>query len=719
MNLYGISALIAAIFCIYLGLFVYSKKRGSSTNKVFLFLNFAIGFWCLSTFTQNLPSLNRSLIPWSRIFYIGSSFVPALGLHFAFTIVKFKKSKLLLPIYIISVFFAILNFSALFLKEIPYVDHFSLTAGVLYPLFIIFIFVCLGHGFIYLLKDYKLSQGSKRLQLKYILFAWCAIAFIGLLAYFLQFYGLKITMPHDIFVIGYLSILAYAIVKHRLMDITVVITRTAIFALVYALVLGLPFVLSKLGRGGLVQVLGANWWLGPLVLMGALATSGPFVYVYLIRRAEAIILREQRSYQEALKEAAIGIARIRNSKKLLDLIAHTVTETAHISHSAIYLFDNTSNKFLLKAGRNLKKEQSVSLDRDSPLIAWLERNKEPLVYEEIKRKSEDSLDSIFKELEEQMRHLNATVILASLLDEKILDILVLGNKLSGRAYTLEDLNNFSIFVSEAALAIENALRYEGIEDQVRQRTKELVEVQKQLVQAEKLATVGTLAGGVAHEINNPLTAILTNVQMLLAATNMLDPDSKESLQLIEEATKRCRTIVQKLMAYAKRPLETADLSRLDVLDVVKKAASFLSYQLEQENIKIMIEAGQGSYLVEGNQNELEQVFTNIILNARDAVKKIRKDGNISINLSKNEKWIEIKIKDEGAGIPKELMPRIFDPFFTTKDVGKGLGLGLSICQAIVDKHRGSITAHSEVNKGSVFTVRLPAAEKESKSKIGV
>jgi C4-dicarboxylate-specific signal transduction histidine kinase len=299
------------------------------------------------------------------------------------------------------------------------------------------------------------------------------------------------------------------------------------------------------------------------------------------------------------------------------------------------------------------------------------------------------------------------VVVPCLLEGKLLDILILGDKLSGKIYTSEDLDNFLDLAREVALATENALLYGNIEDEVRQRTKQLLEVQSQLVQAEKLATVGTLAGGVAHEINNPLTAILTNAQMLLADAKSFDADSKESLQLIEEATQRCRTIVQKLMTYAKRPLETTEVSKVDLLNVTKKVISFLGYQFEQENIKIILSAKDEVYLVNGNQNELEQVLTNIILNSRDAITKIKRSGNIYIGLSKSNNSIDVEIRDEGAGIAKEIMSKIFDPFFTTKDVGKGLGLGLSICQAIVEKHDGSIAVQSEVNKGSIFTVKLP------------
>jgi signal transduction histidine kinase len=234
-----------------------------------------------------------------------------------------------------------------------------------------------------------------------------------------------------------------------------------------------------------------------------------------------------------------------------------------------------------------------------------------------------------------------------------------------------------------------------------------VYTQNQLVHAEKLATIGTLAGGVAHEINNPLTAIMINAQMLLMDKKKLDADSCESVEMIEEASKRCRTIVQKLMTYAKKPLERSETSMVNLLTVIRNASSFLNYQLEQENIKLVVEAREEEYMVTGNQNELEQVVTNLILNARDAIKVLKNSGQILISLTKGPEMIKFKVKDEGTGIPEGILKKIFDPFFTTKEVGKGLGLGLSICQAIIEQHKGSISVNSEFNKGATFTVQVP------------
>ena len=238
-----------------------------------------------------------------------------------------------------------------------------------------------------------------------------------------------------------------------------------------------------------------------------------------------------------------------------------------------------------------------------------------------------------------------------------------------------------------------------------------------------MATVGTLAGGVAHEINNPLAAILINAQMLLSSGENRDSSDGESLRIIEEATKRCRIIVQKLMVYSRKPGEEIKIFKVNLSRVIRNVISFLSYQLQQENVEIINKVEEGGkandYLVRGNQNELEQVITNMILNARDAIKQINNSGQIRVLLGREGQCATIKIGDNGVGMPEELISKVFDPFFTTKDIGKGLGLGLAISQAIVERHKGLITVQSKFRKGSIFTIQLPIIEVREESVIGM
>lgn len=722
---YGISNLLIGITSLGISLFVFLKGPKTKTNRIWTILTISIAIYGFGAYMVSLSKDVQSAFFWWQAAYLGIIMIPVLFMHFVCSFLDIKRPLLLKIIYSIGFVLLILNIFRrdLFMGNVSlfFADSRIFKSGYwAYPpspilvFFIIFFFMGLAlWSHIELIRGYKRADFIKRYQIKYFLLGTVS-GFIGGGTSFLPCLNIHLYPVLNILVVIYPLVTSYAIIKYRLMDVSITITRTGIFIAVYTFVLGLPFVLVALGKDWLVSVLGLNWWIGPLVLMAALATGGPFVYIYFQKRAEAILLRVQRNYQEILKQTAMGMTRIRSPKKLLNLIVDSITDTVHISHSAIYLFDTKTEQFVLKAGRNLKSDQPELIDKKNTLVTWLMSQRAPLVYEEIKRKCEDEANPVFKDLEQQLRFLNATVVVASFLEDKMLDIIMLGDKELGKIYTSEDLNIFSVLASQAALAIENALLYENIEEEVRQRGKQLVEVQKQLVQAEKLATVGTLAGGVAHEINNPLTAILTNAQMLLADKKSFSQDSKESLELIEEATQRCRTIVQKLMAYAKKPLESAGVSEVDLLNVGRKAISFLSYQFEHENIKIITKAKEDSYLVNGNQNELEQVFTNILLNARDAIIKIKKSGTINITILKTDDWVKAEIKDDGIGIPNNIVNKIFDPFFTTKEVGKGLGLGLSICQAIIEKHNGLISVSSELNKGSVFTVQLPKAKQAAK-----
>jgi signal transduction histidine kinase len=707
----AITLFVESFLVACIALFVYFKNPRSRVNFIFCCYSFTGFIFLFCTAMMLLAKDVPSIIFWDKNVYLGVIFMPPLMYHLGTLIAKKENiyKRWIILCYLISLIFLPISRTDYFLSGVfRYKWGVHATAQPLHHLFIfIFLLYIIAYLYIIYIHFTRSTSGQEHNQAKYYL-----IASVILMLTSIQFapaYKIEIYPVAYFFIIAYLAIVAYAIVKYRLMNIAVAITRTTIFVVIFSFVLGLPFLFANWSNEWLIKTLGTHWWIAPVALMAALGTSGPFLFLYIEKRAMAILFSEQRRYQEALRHAAVDMTRIRNLQKLLDSIITLFNYAVRVTHSAIYLYDAKSGEFVFKAGLNLK-EQIKAIPDNAPLILWLNKYKEPLVYEEVRWKSESSSNPLLKKLEEQVRSLNATVVVPCFLEGKLLDILVLGDKLSGKIYTSEDLDNFSELAREVALATENALLYENIEEEVRQRTKELIDVQSQLVQAEKLATMGTLAGGVAHEINNPLTAILTNAQMLLADAKSFDADSKESLQLIEEATQRCRTIVQKLMTYAKKPLESSQITAVNLLSVTKKVIAFLGYQFEQNNIKIILSAKDEAYTVNGDHNEFEQVLTNIIINAHDAIIKVKKSGNIYINLSKNQRSIDIEIRDEGSGMPKELLPRIFDPFFTTKDVGKGLGLGLSICQSIVEKYKGKISVRSEVSKGSVFIVRIPSAE---------
>ena len=230
-----------------------------------------------------------------------------------------------------------------------------------------------------------------------------------------------------------------------------------------------------------------------------------------------------------------------------------------------------------------------------------------------------------------------------------------------------------------------------------------VQLEEQLQISEKMASIGLLAAGVAHEVNTPLTGISSFTQMLLESASPEDP-STQVLEKIERQTFRAAKIVNGLLNLA-RPAQV-DSGPCDINAVINDVLSLLEHQFRTGSIQVRKEMAAVSPTVQGVEHKLQQVFLNLFLNARDAMPK---GGWLTIATREEAGGAVVEIADTGSGIPAELLSRIYDPFFTTKEIGKGTGLGLSITYGIVQEHGGTITCDSQVGQGTRFTIRLPLA----------
>jgi two-component system NtrC family sensor kinase len=242
-----------------------------------------------------------------------------------------------------------------------------------------------------------------------------------------------------------------------------------------------------------------------------------------------------------------------------------------------------------------------------------------------------------------------------------------------------------------------------LEKKVEERTKEIREMQTHLIQQEKLASLGKLAAGIAHEINNPLGGILIYSHLLLEDMKKEDPRYDNLAKIVRETT-RCKDIVKGLLQFA-HPKEPEAI-QIDINAALDNALSLLESQSVFQNITIKKQFSSDLPPVVADRSQLQQVFINIILNAADAMSN---EGILFLKtyMGGGGQFINISISDTGHGIKKEDRSRLFEPFFTTKEVGTGTGLGLAICYSIIQKHGGTIEVESEVGKGSTFTVKLP------------
>ncbi|MBN1155889.1 HAMP domain-containing protein [candidate division KSB1 bacterium] len=247
---------------------------------------------------------------------------------------------------------------------------------------------------------------------------------------------------------------------------------------------------------------------------------------------------------------------------------------------------------------------------------------------------------------------------------------------------------------------------ETLTQKVKSRTEELQNIQNKIMQTECLASIGQLAAGVAHEINNPLGGILVLSSLTIENLTEDDPNRK-NLEEIVKQTIRCRDIVKSLLEFSRQA--DAKLSRINIISVLDHTLTLLENQQIFNQITIKKIYDKDVPLVEVDESQFQQVFTNIILNA---VQAMNYQGILELKIiyNKESKIIKISIEDNGKGIPREIIDKIFEPFFTTKKVGEGTGLGLSIAYGIVTKHNGRMYVNSEVGLGSTFTIELPSVE---------
>ncbi len=264
----------------------------------------------------------------------------------------------------------------------------------------------------------------------------------------------------------------------------------------------------------------------------------------------------------------------------------------------------------------------------------------------------------------------------------------------------ESFNNMISELKRSRDAIEEWTQ--TLEHRVQERTQELQSVQDQLIRAGKMAAIGELAAGVAHEINNPLTGVLTFSSLMLKKVDENHPWKKDLENIVQQTT-RCRNIVRGLLDFARQ--RKPDKKEWDIHILIDRTVTLVENQARFQNIKIVKEFGTGIPMLFVDGDQIQQVFMNIIINAADAMAEDK--GTLTIKTKMKDGVAEVSFTDTGCGMTKENLSKLFAPFFTTKETGKGTGLGLAISYGIIQSHNGDIDVQSEMGKGSTFRIKLP------------
>jgi len=693
-------------------------------NRIFAILCANSAIWLLSYSVAYVSSNILVASLWLKMGYSAVILITAIVFQYTIEFLKLDKlRKIVVFIYLICFFWEILLWtSSLLIKDVhKYFWGFYPSAGKFHVIFLVFFISLAMSTFCILLYFFLFRKDSlsprQISQIKYLFLAF--FIYNSASVDFLPNYGLSIypfgCFPAFIFIL----IIGYTILKFRLMDISLAITRTSVFIAVYSLVLGVPFAIAFGWKERLIYAIGDNWWLVPLISSTVLATAGPFIYLYIQKRAEDRLFQEQRRYQSTLRQASAGMGRIKDITRLVNLIVHIVSRTVRLEHALVYLFNSETNLYQLRAARakfaRFKTQEVIG--NNSSIIKHLIRTRNPIVYEEIKQQTQDYGDMNLARLEADLVEVNAELVVPCFIDDRLLAVIVLGKKVSNDLYSESDLAVFSILANQAALAMENAMFYE-----------EMKNTHAQLMKAEKMATIGTMADGLSHQINNRLHALgfiagdaLDTIKM--KGEVFVSPEAKEVMVDLEHALHRIEDnvtqggeIVRGLLKYTRKGEE--GFAELDFDQLVNAAIEMTQFKIKPGEMQIVKEYGKDMPKINGNFTQLQEVFFNLIDNAYDAMmqrkNELKEKGYapvIRISAGGDNKGnINIRFEDNGIGIKEEDKSRLFTPFFTTKlSSKKGTGLGLYVIQKLIEEnHGGKVVYNSVYKQGTNVLISLHA-----------
>jgi len=411
------------------------------------------------------------------------------------------------------------------------------------------------------------------------------------------------------------------------------------------------------------------------------------------------------AHQAAICIENSGLMETLDIDEILRLVLEGVIKNIGFDRARLYLVNEKRNVLECKMAVGIDEERikgiTLPLNPEESVVARSIFEKQPFVIPDARK--DPRVNLVIKE----KFNLHSLVVIPFLVREKALGAIAADFARSNKIITKEALESLMVFTQQASLAIHNAFMYQELktfsqqmEEKIQKTTADLSKAEAQLIRSEKLAALGQLAAGIAHEIRNPLTSI--NILIHSITSNLPSGTSqKEDLKVIEEEIHRINEIVDQFLRFAKPT--PPHLKKTEVTSIFEEILQLLRPQIEKQRIAVQKEF-QTLPPILMDREQMKQVILNFLLNA---IQAMTKGGLLALKgyIPKNDRWIKLLIQDSGMGIPREDINKLFDPFFSTKE--GGIGLGLSIAHRIIDQHHGKIEVESVPGKGTLFTVWLP------------
>ena len=704
MNPYAFPDLIALGANSIFGIYVYAKSRKGLTVHIFTLLMISICIWQFSEFSLTNATSQRWALFWDRLVYVGMILAP--NASFVLALVFPRKSP-----FITNTFRLVLLFSpSIVLLALLPTDLFisgvqmeywgyGKIRGPLYWLFGVHMLVFVGLTLGTLYYSYRKAEtGRERTQCKYLMggFSIPGIMAILILLVF-QPFGVKhlnmcVGSLASVFMI---SILSYSIVRHRLMDTDIIIRKSTAYSISLVSIIVPSIVITLLLQNAVFGHVDYVFSVAFIFIVSLSSVFFSLVKPRAERTVEQKIFRERFAYKSVLTDLSKEIVTIIDLNSLCRKIVETIFTTMGIERALIFLLDDEKKNYVChesKADSEAfdRPTHPLTLSLDNPVIVWLQRERNVLIREEW-AKGRKPLQ--LREAINQMRSLGVEVCVPLMSKGRLIGVLVLGQKTDSEMYSHEDVDVLEAIANGTAIAVENAKLYEDLKKQ-----------KAVMRRADRLASLGTLTAGLAHEIRNPLVAIKTLTQLL---PERIDDEEfrRDFLALASGEVDRISSLVNELLEFA-RPTEP-HLQHENIREIMDGMILLVSTEIKKRNIAIITRYEDNLPSVPVDREQIKQVFLNLLLNAIEATDEA---GQVRVEIrtfrkGKEHRFLQTEISDTGSGIREDHLEHIFTPFFTTKD--KGSGLGLSISHQIIQEHGGTIIVESRLGEGSSFFLNFP------------
>jgi signal transduction histidine kinase len=697
IQLYYYIVLLGAATSVTVAAVVFWRNRHEQVGPLFSLTMLLVAGWLLG-FAHYFRSLDPEwAIWWAKITLTGAIVSSVTFYHSTCALVDELRRyrNWILAAYILGVIFLSTLWTDMLvvgLREMPHMNHYIRYNRSLYPLLGAHIAFWQFGGVVILMLNARNATGYKRMQLIYFIVVWFII--------FLTTNSIIIPLEYEFNIVPFgffllpinFGFMAYVMAKARLADFNVVIARVLLHALTLVIAVGLSLVFVAAMGAVAPGFMNAQQITFTVVLVAAIglvmAVSLPAWLPRAERHMERRLFAARYGYQDSLSEIGKTLNRLPEINQVLAALATAIQSQMQLRRVAVYLQEPLSGEYRQQAEAGVTVNRTAALlPEDAAIVHWLRAHHETVVREELPRRvSGASVRALTADLD----YLQVVVCVPMLVDERLIGIIALGEKLSRDMFFDGDVRLLETLATETSLAIRHR------------------RMQDEFLRKNKLAELGTVAAGVAHEIRNPLASIRTFAQLLPEKIN--DPEfTHEFSQLVLKDVDRITKVVETMLAFARPTQVTVD--NHPVSELVDEALLLAQTRLKSKRIELVKEHRNHPVLRVDKQQVL-QVLLNLLNNAVDALPE---HGQIRITTGRRplestsdgevRDFAFIEVTDNGVGIPAALRHRVFDPFFTTKK--EGTGLGLSISQKIIRDHGGTISVSSVEGHGTTFSIHLP------------